>query len=226
MISIIIPTLNESAHLPNTLQSLSRLKGHFEIIIVDGGSTDGTASVLPDQKGIQLITMRNAQRAGQMNAGAEAASGDILWFLHADMEVPENSLACIEASCNAATTVGGSFRMRFDCPEWPYSLLGFFTRINSRFWTFGDQGIFVKKNVFAAIGGYTSLPILEDLELQLRLRQIGRFVKAPATVTTSSRRYRQRGVWREFLRDVRVVIGFFLGVRVGFLKTWYTKFQS
>jgi hypothetical protein len=158
-----------------------------------------------------------------MNAGARLARGHTLWFLHADTRVPANSLNYIAAACRSAEIVGGSFRMAFDRPNWPYPALSFFTRFNSRFWTFGDQGIFVKKAVFEELGGYASVGILEDLELQLRLRNKGTFVKIPLNVTTSARRYVQGGFWREIGRDMCTVAGYFLGLRIPFLEAWYRK---
>lgn len=221
LISIIIPTLNEAQQITATLRCLSELKGSYELIVVDGGSTDGTVRLLRAWPQVRLHHSPRAERAAQMNTGADMATGDTLWFLHADTRVPVDSLLRMEQVLHRPEAVGGSFRMAFDRREWPYFLLSFFTRFNSPFWTFGDQGIFLRAEIFRELGGYADLPILEDLEFQLRLRKRGKFLKIPLAVTTSARRYHRGSPFREFFRDAGVVAGYFSGVEVRKLNIWY-----
>lgn len=212
MISIIIPVYNEATQLPATLNNLTQLRGDYELIVVDGGSQDNSVEILRQWPGIQLLLSQKAERAAQMNAGTRLAKGNILWFVHADTRVPKDSLDLIQSACHVSGNVGGSFQINFDRQDWPYRLLSYFTRFNSPIWTFGDQGIFVKKNIFDQLGGYPSIPIMEDLDLQWRIRKVGKFIKLPAYATTSARRYHQRGIFCGVLLDMCILSGYFLGV--------------
>ena len=197
------------------------MPGTYELIIVDGGSTDQTITLLEAYPIVHLYQVEKAERAAQMNFGARMAKGQFLLFLHADTKICPTCLQLLEGHLAQPHIVGGSYAMRFDQSQWPYRMLAFFTRFNSPFWTLGDQGIFVKKHIFDQIGGYAPIPILEDLDLQLRLRKQGKFIKISNFITTSARRYQQYGLWKELFLDASVLFSYFLGISPFRLKRWY-----
>jgi rSAM/selenodomain-associated transferase 2 len=219
--SIIIPTLNEEANIEHTLEAVFAMTGSYELIVVDGGSKDRTIELVKSYPDVHLYQVEKAERAAQMNFGAQMATGTYLLFLHADTKMCPTCLLQLEHQLAQVHIIGGSYNLQFDQSQWPYRLLAFFTRFNSRFWTFGDQGIFVKKHIFDQVGGYASIPILEDLDLQLRLRKQGAFIKISKTLTTSARRYRADTLLKELLRDASVLCGYFLGISPYRLRRWY-----
>jgi rSAM/selenodomain-associated transferase 2 len=198
--SIIMPVLNEEAVLERQLLHLARQCAHHdcELLIVDGGSTDGTASIA-EQYGRVVLSPRS--RATQMNAGAAVASGDVFIFLHADTQLPDNAFEAIKCTFRSPQIVGGAFRICFNCDSWPYRLVAFTTNLRSRIRTLftGDQAYFVRAKSFRAIGGYPEQPLMEDLEIITRLRRLGKVVLLPQYVTTSARRHEKLGLLRSVL---------------------------
>ncbi len=197
-ISLIIPTLNESACLPDLLASLpqqARLQG----IVVDGGSQDETKS-LATAAGLQVLNSRR-QRAAQLNAGAEQAQGDILLFLHADSGLAPDALDSIHAALTDPRVVGGAFRLRIADRSPSLRLLSFAVNLRSRFLglPYGDQGLFVRRSVFMAMGGFRDIHIMEDLDFVLRLKRHGKMVCLPLPLQTSARRWQRNGVLRTTL---------------------------
>jgi rSAM/selenodomain-associated transferase 2 len=211
-ISIIVPALDEAARIGATLASMQRLRasGH-EVIVVDGGSADSTvarASPLADR---MLVAGRG--RARQMNAGAEQAVGEVLWFVHADTKLPADADARV-----VRALVEGHAWGRFDVRlsgtprllrvvermmNWRSRLTGVCT---------GDQAIFVRRGAFRAVGGFPDIPLMEDIALSRRLKRLGRPACVPAAVRTSSRRWEARGVFRTVLLMWGLRLGYFLGV--------------
>src|SRR5579884_1113778 len=195
--SIIIPVLNEEAVLEEQLARLTRqCMGHdCELIIVDGGSSDATVSIA-EKYGRVIVSARG--RARQMNAGATAASGETLIFLHADTRLPDDAFDAIERALASPRVVGGAFRICFNCDLWPYRLVAFSVNLRSRLRTLftGDQAYFIRASSFQSIGGYPDQPLMEDLEIIKRLRQIGKVVLLPQYVTTSARRHEKIGLAR------------------------------
>jgi rSAM/selenodomain-associated transferase 2 len=198
--SIIMPVLNEEAVLENQLASLSRQCSHYdcELLIVDGGSIDRTISIA--ERYGRIVTAPRG-RAVQMNAGAAAASGDVLIFLHADTQLPEDAFDAIKQALRSRQVVGGAFRLCFNCDSWPYRLVAFTTNVRSRMRTLftGDQAYFIRAESFRAIGGYPEQPLMEDLEIITRLRTLGKVVLLPQYVTTSARRHKKLGLLRSVL---------------------------
>jgi rSAM/selenodomain-associated transferase 2 len=202
--SIIIPVLNEEAVLEEYLAHLAGQFAHqcarydCELLIVDGGSSDNTTTIA--QCYGQVIQAARG-RATQMNAGAAIAKGDVLLFLHADTRLPGAAFRAIEQALASPDVVGGAFRLCFNCDQWPYRLVAFFTNLRSRLnasFT-GDQAYFIRANSFRAIGGYPDQPLMEDLEIIARLRKIGKTTLLPLYVTTSARRHEKIGLFRSVL---------------------------
>lgn len=197
-ISVIVPALDEATRIGKLIAHVSG-QGFEECIVVDGGSSDGTPDIVRAHSCARLIEAPRG-RGLQLNAGAAAARGDILLFLHADTMLPDGAAGAIAELIEDSSVAGGCFRMGFDSRHPLLSLYGWFTRFDCRFTTFGDQAFFMRRSAYAAAGGFPPWPFLEDVEMRRRLRCHGRFVKLPDAVTTSARRYHSEGfVRRQFL---------------------------
>jgi len=198
--SIIMPVLNEEVVLEATLAHFTRQFAgqHYELIIVDGGSSDTTVAIA-ERYGQVIRSPRG--RATQMNAGAAAASGDVLLFLHADTQMPDNAFCAIEHALTSPGVVAGAFRVCFNCDRWPYRLVAYVTNLRSRVRKVftGDQAYFIRASSFKAIGGYPDQPLMEDLEIIARLRKRGKVILLTQYVTTSARRHEKIGLLRSVL---------------------------
>jgi rSAM/selenodomain-associated transferase 2 len=197
LFSIIMPVLNEAEVLEGQLAHLTRqCAGHaYELLIVDGGSTDKTVTIA-ERYG--RVSHAPRGRAKQMNAGAAAARGDVLLFLHADTQLPDEALRAIEKALESQEVVGGAFRLCFDCQQWSYRFVALTTNLRSqirRIFT-GDQAYFVRTASFKAVGGYPDQPLMEDLEIISQLRKMGNLVLLSQYVTTSARRHEKIGLLR------------------------------
>ncbi|HZS18932.1 MAG TPA: TIGR04283 family arsenosugar biosynthesis glycosyltransferase [Candidatus Udaeobacter sp.] len=194
-ISIIAPVFNETRLIRRFLQHLRERAPEAEIIVADGGSTDDTVTVSADL--CDQVVQSEANRATQMNAGANAARGDILWFLHVDAEVPWGCLEEIQRIMDNSKVVGGFFRIRL--PKNPvYRLTDCFAHyagIALRM-RCGDHGLFCLRSVFADFGGYPEVPLMEDVELFRIMRRHGRVVCSPKRIVVSPRRYETIGPLR------------------------------
>ena len=209
-ISVIIPTLNEAEGISASLNSILRQPEEFEIIVVDGGSDDGTIDVA--RRWARIVKSEQRGRAIQMNAGASQACGEVLVFLHADSRLPHNALSLLRSVLIDRRIIGGNFTLRFDNPRFTLRLIAFFTRFRFRFFHYGDQGIFVRRAVFEELGGFMEMPIMEDIDFLRRLRRRGRVALIKQPVTTSARRFLRHGVLRQQLFDVTLVVLYLLGV--------------
>jgi rSAM/selenodomain-associated transferase 2 len=232
-ISVIIPTLNEEAALPVTLDHTFRL-GFSEIIVADGGSTDRTRDVvlqfalsrpraaIVDCPVMALTTQ--AGRAHQMNAGAELSRSDALLFLHADTILPDGAKCEILEALGERSCVGGRFDVRFDRPSRLGRVISMMMNIRSRLSGIatGDQAIFVKRDVFHRMRGYSPIPLMEDLDFSRRLKRQGRVAALRETVTTSYRRWAQRGPVRTMVRMWIIRLLYWLGVTPRVLSRFYT----
>jgi rSAM/selenodomain-associated transferase 2 len=194
-LSIIIPVLNEKENLKVLLPYLKNNSGgDVEIVVVDGGSTDASLAV-SQIEGINLVHSKKG-RAIQMNAGAKAASGAILYFLHADTFPPKGFDKLIIDTVKSGNQAG-CFRMRFDSNHWWLKLAGWFTRFHLKMCRGGDQSLFITKKLFDEIGGYNENYIIyEDNVLIAELYKRNTFTVLQKAVTTSARRYEEKGVWR------------------------------
>ena len=195
MLSIIIPTLNESAQIVAALEAARAAAPGAELIVADGGSTDGTPELAAPYA---AVIQAPRGRARQMNAGAARASGEVLLFLHADTRLPNGAPAAITAALRDPRAIGGGFGLSFDEPGWLYRLIAWSTtqRSRARRAFTGDQAIFVRAAAFRAIGCYADIPLMEDIEICLRLRAAGELAVLAPPVLVSARRHRKHGPLR------------------------------
>jgi rSAM/selenodomain-associated transferase 2 len=208
---VIVPTLNEAQTLAQTLAAI-RTATPVDIILVDGGSEDETTYIA---KTFQVnVISAPPGRAGQMNRGARAATGDILLFLHADTCLPNHWDNWVRQTLNQPGVVGGAFNLRINGKGLGLRLVEWGVGVRSRLFQmpYGDQAIFLTATVFHELGGFPELPIMEDFKLIRQLKRQGTVAIAPAVVTTSSRRWRRFGVLRTTVINQVVVIGYLLRV--------------
>jgi rSAM/selenodomain-associated transferase 2 len=198
-ISIIIPTLNEAEQIAATLMPLQalRARGH-EVIVVDGGSVDAT--VAQARPLCDRVLNGAPGRARQMNAGTQAATGEVLWFVHADTGVPADSDVVILQAMQG-DAVWGRFDVRLSGRQPLLRIVAWLMNVRSRITGIatGDQGIFVKRAVFAAVGGFPEIPLMEDIALSRTLKQHAHPVCLRARLVTSSRRWERDGIVRTIL---------------------------
>lgn len=198
MISVIIPTLNEAAHLPlllDYLQHVPHQKLITEIIVSDGNSTDGTAGIATGFH-VHSLCVEKAGRSHQMNEAAKIAQGKILYFLHADSFPPKDFAQAIVTQVENGYPAG-CFRLKFDYPHWFLRFNAWFTRFNITWFRFGDQSLFITRALFFSIGQFRKDHcILEDQEIIQRINSTSRFVVIPKYIITSARKYRQVGVYK------------------------------
>ncbi|MDT5295575.1 MAG: hypothetical protein QOJ76_2455 [Acidobacteriota bacterium] len=220
LISIIIPALNEARSIGSTLDAAARVRGRVEVIVVDGGSADATAEVARG-RGARVVNAR-CGRGAQMHAGALAARGDVLWFLHADTLAPADAAERIAAALTDARAVGGNFRLRFDGERRAARFMTWlYPRLRRLGLAYGDSGLFVRREAYERAGGFKPFPIFEDLDLLRALWKQGRFVQADAILVTSSRRFEGRSFALTFARWSLLQCLYWLGVSPDTLGRFY-----
>ena len=210
LVSVIIPTLNEERALPATLESIAAQSGRLEVIVVDGHSTDATRSVADAyDKRFERFLIIDARRgrASQMNAGAHAAQGEWLLFLHADTRLPPGAIESIATLATGGEASAGCFEQRFSGAGLVLRLISMIHnyRFRRTLIMYGDQAIFVERSLFLTVGGYPEA-ILEDVLLSEELRRVTRPVMLPLAVVTDSRKFEQIGELRALWWVVRILI--------------------
>ena len=221
-LSVVIPALDEAAHLARLLPALDRACPGAEVLVVDGGSRDETAAVVAGRSGARLLASARG-RARQMNAGARAAAGDVLLFLHADTRLPDAAASVIERALADPSVIGGRFDVRFDSDRRVMSMVAWFMNARSRATSIctGDQAIFVRRDAFVAVGGYPDIPLMEDIELSRRLKARGRLAALRDRVTTSARKWEREGPLRTIGLMWALRLLHFAGVAPARLHRWY-----
>lgn len=193
MISVVIPTLNEAAHLPPLLDALAREETSHEVIVIDGGSADSTVEIAK-ARGVRVVQALPG-RGRQLHEGARHATGDVLLFLHADTVFPAGGLAAIAvALAEEPRAPGGNFRLLFDGGDgFSRWLEGFYAWIRARGIYYGDSGIFIRRQVYDRLGAVRPIALMEDYDLVRRLENAGETLCiAEPPLITSSRRFQGR----------------------------------
>ena len=223
-ISIVVPVFRESDRINQLIDHVRRLdrSGQCEIIVVDGDPGCDTLTAIRDERVITLGSKKG--RARQMNAGAGLARGDTLLFLHADTYLPAGGIELVAEAMADRRYVGGAFGFSFDSRSRSLRFVSALVSIHSRLMRapLGDHAIFVRREYFARIGGYSDIPILEDLELMRRIKRRGDKVKIlKLRVRTSTRRLEQEGLLYCLVRNVSLVCLYSMGASPERLKRYY-----
>ncbi|HKC95201.1 MAG TPA: TIGR04283 family arsenosugar biosynthesis glycosyltransferase [Nitrospira sp.] len=207
MISIIIPTYNEEMALPETLRHLLQQPGDYEVIVVDGGSTDQTCKIINAAPRVRLLTASKG-RASQMNAGARHATGEWLLFLHADTFLPDGALVRLNGFEADHAIQAGGFLHRFSGHDWRLRMVSFLDNVRCRCSRiiYGDQAMFVRRALFEQLGGFPDHPVLEDVSFCEKLIRVVTPVLLSPPVLTDARKFVKMGVWRSFARVLLIIL--------------------
>jgi rSAM/selenodomain-associated transferase 2 len=228
-ISIIIPTRRIGRHLAPCLDACRRYLPDAEIIVVVG-TTDEDVFVSTDSNetvaGASRVVQARRGRGPQCNAGARLAGGDLLLFLHDDCTLPEHSEALLESAFERDGFDIACFRLRFDDPHWLLRIYAWFSRFDSIFTSFGDQGILIRRGRFHALGGFPDWPLFEDVELLRRARRKAPIRKLGGAVTTSAVRFLRNGILRQQLMNGRLILLYLFGVEPSRLAETYERVRQ
>ncbi len=217
-ISVVIPAINEAATVAAAIES-ALAAGATDVIVADGGSEDDTAQIAGDA-GATKVVRSLPGRGIQLNAGAVFAEREVVLFLHADSRLAE---PCLRQICDHPDLVWGAFRQRIDSPRRIFRLLewGNAMRVQLRRMPFGDQAIFVRREVYKREGGFAEIPLMEDVALSKVLRKISRPLLLEGPVHVSARRWQQHGVIRQTLRNWSLQTAYAMGTSPEKLKQRY-----
>ncbi|GAB6098205.1 TIGR04283 family arsenosugar biosynthesis glycosyltransferase [Halanaerocella petrolearia] len=213
LISVIIPVLNEESTIKTTIKQVQKVAGNKEIVVVDGGSQDRTvelANPLADK-----VCQTRAGRGHQMNVGAKAARGDILFFLHSDSQLEKDALLAIDTAMQESRVIGGCFSFKIDDDSWPLRFISWTSNLRAKYLNliFGDQGIFVRADIFSQISGYPDQELMEDWEFSRKLAKVeGKLVQLESKIYTSARRWHEFGIWKTILLMHKIKFLYLLGV--------------
>lgn len=223
-ISVIIPVLNEQKVIPRVIEALyhQRFSGTFEIIVVDGSKEGSTIKCIGNKDVLTLTSTKG--RGCQMNSGAKIAKAEILIFLHCDTRLPENGLTQVKTAMKNPFVKAGAFDLAIKAEGFAYRVIEKTASLRSRITKipYGDQAIFIRKNYFFDMGQYREIPIMEDVDLMMRIRKDGKTITLlKSRTTTSSRRWEKEGIVFCTLRNWMILSLFFLGVTPEKLAAFY-----
>lgn len=219
-LSVVVPTFNEEAVIADTLRRAVVALAPHELIVADGCSTDDTAARARPHANVLALPMT---RGAALNHAAAIATGDVLLFLHADTLLPMGAAAAIATALQDAHVIGGAFRLRFDHPGRIAALVAFNVNLRSSLLNtfFGDQAMFVRRDVFARIDGFKDWSVMEDLEILSRLRRHGRLALLGQEVITSARRHQKAGWFLTIATIWFLTLMHRLGVSGHAMARWY-----
>jgi rSAM/selenodomain-associated transferase 2 len=223
MIGVVIPTLNEAVMLPALLDDLRKLATvlPLDVVVVDGGSSDGTQARAA--AGGARVLQAPRGRARQLNRGARTASGDWLLFLHADCRLGEGAVTALRAALEPSAGVQAAvFRFAIDLPRFWRRFIetGQAVREALSGLAYGDQGLLIRRELFQSVGGFPDLPLMEDVAMIRTLRRRTRVTRLPAALLTSGRRYERSGVLRTWLKHTALISLYLLGASPARLSRW------
>jgi rSAM/selenodomain-associated transferase 2 len=223
-ISVVIPTWRDTENLKALLPALAAQERIAETIVVDA-SGDGRAEQIALASGAMFIPCSAPNRGEQMNLGAAASSGDAIVFQHCDACLDESHLAAIQRALTDPRIIGGAFFRKFDGRHprlmWLESVARFLTRHGGTL--YGDQSIFVRREVFEKLGGFAKIPLMEDVEFSRRLRSAGKIAVLDPPVASSARRHLRKGAWRTSVQNGLFIVLYNLGVSPHRLHRWYYR---
>lgn len=224
-VSVIIPTLNEADRVARAIDT-AWSAGAAQVIVVDGGSLDGTLTIA-SRAPCELLESA-AGRAVQQNAGARKADGDVLLFQHADNWLGEGAIEQVKELLNNQTVLAGGFQQQIEAEGWLFRLLEKrnASRIIRRGLPFGDQGIFIRRETFFQVGGFPQVALMEDLLLMNQVRQFSRPHLLPGPIHVDARRWQRYGVVRQTLRNFGLRVARSLGASPDWLARFYRRHDS
>lgn len=225
IISVIIPTLNEEEHLPQTLAWLENVE-NLEIIVADGGSEDTTVK-LAEASAAQVIYSPRG-RGAQLNHGVKASAGELLLFLHSDTRLPDNFTPLIHHTLGHKNCAAGAFSLKIDSPKRSLALISYCANLRSHFLQlpYGDQAIFTSRKIFDRVAGFPEVPIMEDYIFIKNIQKYGKIYTLDESVLTSARRWQNMGTIRTTLINQLIVVGYSCGVKLSTLARWYQRLKG
>ena len=232
LVSVIVPVLADTAAAEHLLAQLPP-DPRLEIVVVDGSRDERLDDLARGRDDVRVVRTRPG-RAVQMNAGAQAARGAWLLFLHADSTLPSGWLDVFERAVNPVSRGdgvpelpgrGGWFQFALDHPSWQARAIELGVRLRIRLWhlPYGDQGLFASRGAFDALGGYREMPLMEDVDFVRRLTAREPVIELPLTLGTSARRWERDGWFRRSVGNGVLVVLYFLGVSPARLARWYRR---
>ncbi len=200
-ISVVIPALNEEENIRKFLEQFQGVVGNFEVLLIDGKSTDRTFSIAQEYAkkspfSLQVFSSEKTGRSHQMNFGAQKSSGEVLLFLHADTFLPKDAFEKISLFLKNTENIGGAFRLQFIEKNFLLSCISIYSNLRAKYTAMfhGDQALFLRKKIFTGIGGFQNIRVMEDVAMSRAMRKYGKIQQLPLPVRTSARRIQANGV--------------------------------